>query len=238
MLAPDDADPGGARRSTRTGCARTWSASYGLMYLPARAPGAHRGRACRARRPTSWSSGMPCARGGSAAFLELLAADPEVSRTSARPSSEACFDPGLVPAQRRRDLPSRRARPGRIGGGMKARIVVRLKPGILDRPGTTIRRALEGLGFPEVRDMRVGRCSISSSTRPTRAGAAATGRDVPAAPRQSRDRGLHQRGGGGRRQPARELTAVGLCRCGPRSRIRPSDSPGGVTATSPEEEAS
>jgi phosphoribosylformylglycinamidine synthase len=40
---------------------------------------------------------------------------------------------------------------------MKARIVVRLRPGILDPQGTTIRRALEGLGFPEVRDMRVGK---------------------------------------------------------------------------------
>ena len=40
---------------------------------------------------------------------------------------------------------------------MKARIVVKLRPGILDPQGTTIRRALEGLGFPEVRDMRVGK---------------------------------------------------------------------------------
>jgi phosphoribosylformylglycinamidine synthase len=40
---------------------------------------------------------------------------------------------------------------------MRARIVVRLRPGILDPQGTTIRRALEGLGFPEVRDLRVGK---------------------------------------------------------------------------------
>lgn len=40
---------------------------------------------------------------------------------------------------------------------MKARIVVRLRPGILDPQGTTIQRALEGLGFPEVRDLRVGK---------------------------------------------------------------------------------
>ena len=40
---------------------------------------------------------------------------------------------------------------------MKARIVVRLRPGILDPQGTTIQRALEGLGYPEVRDMRVGK---------------------------------------------------------------------------------
>jgi phosphoribosylformylglycinamidine synthase len=40
---------------------------------------------------------------------------------------------------------------------MRARIVVRLRPGILDPQGTTLRRALAGLGFPEVRDMRVGK---------------------------------------------------------------------------------
>ena len=40
---------------------------------------------------------------------------------------------------------------------MKARIVVRLRPGILDPQGTTIQRALAGLGFPEVREMRVGK---------------------------------------------------------------------------------
>ncbi|PYM59086.1 MAG: phosphoribosylformylglycinamidine synthase [Candidatus Rokuibacteriota bacterium] len=40
---------------------------------------------------------------------------------------------------------------------MKARIVVRLKPGVLDPQGTTIQRALAGLGFPEVRDLRVGK---------------------------------------------------------------------------------
>ena len=40
---------------------------------------------------------------------------------------------------------------------MRARIVVRLRPGILDPQGTPIQRALEGLGFPEVRDLRVGK---------------------------------------------------------------------------------
>jgi phosphoribosylformylglycinamidine synthase subunit PurS len=40
---------------------------------------------------------------------------------------------------------------------MRARIVVRLRPGILDPQGTTLQRALEGLGFPEVRDLRVGK---------------------------------------------------------------------------------
>jgi phosphoribosylformylglycinamidine synthase PurS subunit len=36
-------------------------------------------------------------------------------------------------------------------------VIVRLRPGVLDPQGTTIRRALEGLGFPEVRDLRVGK---------------------------------------------------------------------------------
>ncbi len=91
------------------------------------------------------------------AFLECLEADPEV-RASPRPGApEGLLRSRLVPAPRRRGVPEGRARPGRIDGGMKARIVVRLRPGILDPQGTTIQRALEGLGFPEVRDMRVGK---------------------------------------------------------------------------------
>ncbi len=40
---------------------------------------------------------------------------------------------------------------------MKARVLVRLKPSILDAPGASVKRALEGLGFPEVQDVRVGK---------------------------------------------------------------------------------
>jgi phosphoribosylformylglycinamidine synthase subunit PurS len=40
---------------------------------------------------------------------------------------------------------------------VRARVFVRLRPGVLDPQGVTIRRALEGLGFPEVRDLRVGK---------------------------------------------------------------------------------
>jgi phosphoribosylformylglycinamidine synthase len=40
---------------------------------------------------------------------------------------------------------------------MRARVFVRLRPGVLDPQGTTIRRALEGLGFAEVRELRVGK---------------------------------------------------------------------------------
>ncbi|MBI4563017.1 MAG: phosphoribosylformylglycinamidine synthase subunit PurS [Candidatus Rokubacteria bacterium] len=40
---------------------------------------------------------------------------------------------------------------------MKARVLVRLKPSILDAQGASVKRALEGLGFPEVKDVRVGK---------------------------------------------------------------------------------
>ena len=40
---------------------------------------------------------------------------------------------------------------------MKARVLVRLKTGILDAQGATVKRALTGLGFDEVRDVRVGK---------------------------------------------------------------------------------
>ena len=40
---------------------------------------------------------------------------------------------------------------------MRARILVRLKRGILDVQGTAVKRALEGLGFAEVRDLRIGK---------------------------------------------------------------------------------
>jgi phosphoribosylformylglycinamidine synthase len=40
---------------------------------------------------------------------------------------------------------------------MKARVLVRLKAGILDAQGVTVKRALAGLGFVEVQDVRVGK---------------------------------------------------------------------------------
>ena len=40
---------------------------------------------------------------------------------------------------------------------MKARILVRLKPGILDVQGASVQRALHGLGFAEVQALRVGK---------------------------------------------------------------------------------
>jgi phosphoribosylformylglycinamidine synthase PurS subunit len=40
---------------------------------------------------------------------------------------------------------------------MKARVLVRLKRGILDVQGTAVKRALEGLGYADLRDLRVGK---------------------------------------------------------------------------------
>ena len=40
---------------------------------------------------------------------------------------------------------------------MRARVYVRLKKGVLDPQGATVRKALEGLGYPEVLDLRVGK---------------------------------------------------------------------------------
>jgi phosphoribosylformylglycinamidine synthase len=40
---------------------------------------------------------------------------------------------------------------------VKVRVLVRLKPGILDVQGATVRRALAGLGFDELTDLRVGK---------------------------------------------------------------------------------
>lgn len=40
---------------------------------------------------------------------------------------------------------------------MKARVTVTLKPGVLDPQGRAIHHALEGLGFDQVSDVRVGK---------------------------------------------------------------------------------
>ncbi len=40
---------------------------------------------------------------------------------------------------------------------MKARVLIRLKRGILDVQGNAVRRALEGLGYTELADVRVGK---------------------------------------------------------------------------------
>lgn len=40
---------------------------------------------------------------------------------------------------------------------MKLRIIVTLKPGVLDPQGKAIHKALNGLGFPGVHDVRAGK---------------------------------------------------------------------------------
>jgi phosphoribosylformylglycinamidine synthase len=40
---------------------------------------------------------------------------------------------------------------------MKVRVIVSLKPGVLDPQGRAVHHALEGLGFAGVKDVRVGR---------------------------------------------------------------------------------
>lgn len=40
---------------------------------------------------------------------------------------------------------------------MRARVLVRLKHGILDVPGTSVQRSLHALGFAEVGELRIGK---------------------------------------------------------------------------------
>jgi phosphoribosylformylglycinamidine synthase PurS subunit len=40
---------------------------------------------------------------------------------------------------------------------MKVRVFVRLKPGIMDVQGAAVKRALAGLGFSEIADLRIGK---------------------------------------------------------------------------------
>ena len=40
---------------------------------------------------------------------------------------------------------------------MRLRVLIRLKPGILDVQGAAVQRALAGLGFTDLRDLRVGK---------------------------------------------------------------------------------
>ena len=40
---------------------------------------------------------------------------------------------------------------------MQVRVLIRLKPGVLDPQGRAVHHALEGLGFAGVEDVRIGR---------------------------------------------------------------------------------
>ncbi|HKC96483.1 MAG TPA: phosphoribosylformylglycinamidine synthase subunit PurS [Methylomirabilota bacterium] len=56
---------------------------------------------------------------------------------------------------------------------MRARVLVRLKPGIMDVQGAAVKRALAGLGFSELNDVRVGKVIDIDLNEPTTEGARA-----------------------------------------------------------------
>ncbi len=51
----------------------------------------------------------------------------------------------------------------------KVRVLVRLKPGILDVQGAAVKRALAGLGFSDVADLRIGKVIEVDVEAPTEA---------------------------------------------------------------------
>ena len=53
------------------------------------------------------------------------------------------------------------------------RVLVRLKPGIMDVQGAAVMRALAGLGFSELNDLRVGKVIDIDLNEPTPEGARA-----------------------------------------------------------------
>ncbi len=54
---------------------------------------------------------------------------------------------------------------------MRARVLVRLKPGIMDVQGAAVKKALAGLGFSELNDLRVGKVIDIDLNEPTPEGA-------------------------------------------------------------------
>ena len=56
---------------------------------------------------------------------------------------------------------------------MRARVLVRLKPGIMDVQGAAVMRALAGLGYSELNDLRVGKVIDIDLNEPTAEGARA-----------------------------------------------------------------
>ena len=54
---------------------------------------------------------------------------------------------------------------------MKLRVLVRLRPGIMDVQGAAVQRALVGLGFRDLRDLRVGKVIEIDVDAPTAAAA-------------------------------------------------------------------
>ena len=56
---------------------------------------------------------------------------------------------------------------------MKLRVLIRLRPGIMDVQGAAVQRALIGLGFGDLRDLRVGKVIDVDVDAPTAAAARA-----------------------------------------------------------------
>jgi phosphoribosylformylglycinamidine synthase PurS subunit len=56
---------------------------------------------------------------------------------------------------------------------VKVRVLVRLRPGIMDVQGAAVQRALLGLGFGDLRDLRVGKVIEVDVDAPTEAAARA-----------------------------------------------------------------
>jgi phosphoribosylformylglycinamidine synthase PurS subunit len=117
-------------------------------------------------------------------------------------------------------------------GGVKARVLVRPKAGILDPQGAAVARALPALGFEGVSEVRVGRLIELELDRPgTAAG------DVRAAARKPADRGLRGARRARRRMKFGVISFPGSCddvdaRLAARGSARPSPS-GTPTMTSP-----
>ncbi len=56
---------------------------------------------------------------------------------------------------------------------MKLRVLIRLRPGIMDVQGAAVQRALIGLGFGDLRDLRMGKTIDVDVDAPTEAAARA-----------------------------------------------------------------
>ena len=56
---------------------------------------------------------------------------------------------------------------------MRLRVLVRLRPGIMDVQGVAVQRALVGLGFGDLRDLRVGKAIDVEVDAPSAAAARA-----------------------------------------------------------------
>ena len=54
---------------------------------------------------------------------------------------------------------------------MKLRVLVKLRPGIMDVQGSAVQRALVGLGFGDLRDLRVGKVIEIDVDAPTESAA-------------------------------------------------------------------